>query len=133
MLHAIENPTTKLATIAAAAGLAGMLALASAREDTVIRRLVLTAPEQPNAIYLTAWHQGDVFVRVPSGEPRGLTFQVRALVSDGCEWLATERLVPTGGNVYAYSYEEEIVACEPGATPAIKTPRTGIVLSLPAR
>jgi hypothetical protein len=142
MLHAIENPTTKVAAVAAIAGLTAMLALASAREETSVRRLVLIAPEQPHAIYLTAWHQGDVFVEVPNGEPRALTFEVRALVSDGCEWLATERLVPagrsesarlhlgpTGGDVYSYSYEETILACEPGATPAIKTPRTGIVVA----
>jgi hypothetical protein len=144
MLHAIENPTTKLAALAAGAGLIGMLALASAHEDTVTRRLELIAPEQPNAIYLTAWHQGDVFVELPSGEPRALTFEVRALVSDGCEWLATERLVPlnrsesaplylgsAGRIVYSYSYEETIVSCEPGATPAIKTPRTGLVVAHP--
>ncbi len=133
MLHAIESPTTKLAALAATAGLLGMLALGAAREETVVRRLVLHAPEQANAIYLTAWHRGDIFIEVPAHESRGLTFTVRALVSDGCEWLATERLVPAGGDVYTYSYDEQIVSCAQGAVPALKTPRTGLVLALPVR
>jgi len=57
-----------------------------------------------------------------------LTFQTTAFINDGCEWLATERLVPTGSDRYAYSYDEEILSCQPDATPARKTPRTGYVL-----
>ena len=97
-----------------------------------MQRLVLHAPERPRSLYLTAWSKGDVFVTVHDGEPRPLTFQTRAFINDGCEWLATERLFPTSENHYTYSYDEEILSCDPGATPVAKTPRVGYVTALSA-
>lgn len=128
MLQAVEAPLLKTALVGAAV-LAGMLALApSTRCSGVVQRLELHAPEEPGALYLTAWDQGDVTIRLRDGKPHALKFQTHAFINDGCEWLATERLVPDGPNRYAYSYDEEILSCEPGSTPARKTPRTGYVL-----
>ena len=118
---------------------AGMAVAAAAfvghqsHHEGTVQRLVLHAPEQPHALYLTAWSDGDVYVTQRGGEPRPITFQTRAYINDGCEWQATERLVPTGDTRYAYSYSEEILSCEPGATPAIKTPRTGWVDAISVR
>ena len=91
------------------------------------RRLVLHAPEQCGAFYLTAWRDGDVTVRADDDALEPLTFQTRARVSDGCQWLATETLVPVGPARYAYRYDEQVVRCRPGAKPFWKTPRTGYV------
>jgi hypothetical protein len=136
MLHAVEAPFLKVAAVAGVAAIGGMLALAPAAKVRAhdcgeVRRLVLHAPEAENAIYLTAWDRGDIFVRVPAGEPREIVFQTRARVWDGCEWLATERLVPHAEGVYLYSYDEQVLSCDPGATPTGKTPRTGFVVSIP--
>jgi hypothetical protein len=134
MLQAVETPVLKVAAVAGAALIAGMLALAPAKSSCgAVHRLVLHAPEAPNAIYLTAWHDGDVFVRLREGEARELTFQTRARVWDGCVWLATEKLVPSGPDLYHYSYDEAVLTCKPGATPTQKTPRTGFVVAVPVR
>ncbi len=127
MLQAVEAPLLKTAVVGAAV-LAGALALAPAKSETLTQRLELHAPKEPGALYLTAWDSGDVTVHLRLREPHTLTFQTRAFINDGCEWLATERLVPTGPDRYAYSYDEEILSCEPGAIPARKTPRTGYVV-----
>jgi hypothetical protein len=127
MLQAVEAPLLK-AAVAGAVVLAGMLALAPTAPVAKVQRLELHAPEEPRALYLTAWDQGDVYVRLLDGKPRPLKFQTHAFINDGCEWLATERLVPDGADRYAYSYDEQILSCQPDATPARKTPRTGYVL-----
>lgn len=137
MLQAVESPLLKVAAVAGAAGIVAMLALGSSSTtcgaSRTAQRLVLHAPEAENAIYLTAWRNGDVHVWVPDGERQTITFQTRARVWDGCQWLATETLVPSGPDLYMYSYEETVLSCEPGATPTSKTPRTGFVVSLPTR
>ena len=127
MLQAVEAPLLKTA-IAGAAVLAAMFALAPTKHTSTVQRLQLHAPQEARALYLTAWDHGDVLVRVVDGKARPLTFQTHAFINDGCEWLATEHLVPTGPDRYAYSYDEQILSCEPGSTPARKTPRTGYVL-----
>ena len=116
------------------AAVAGAVALVSAfaaprlhHHDGVVQRLSLHAPEEPHALYLTAWSDGDVYITLHDGKMKPLEFQTRAFINDGCEWLATETLVPDGTNRYAYSYDETILSCEPGATPARKTPRVGYV------
>lgn len=129
MLQAVELPLVKMGVLGVAA-LAGMLALAP-HDHSRVQRLQLVAPEEPGAIYLTAWDHGDVYVRLADGTSRPMMFQTHAFISDGCEWLATERLVPDGADRYAYSYDEEILSCEPDAVPARKTPRTGTVFVVP--
>jgi hypothetical protein len=56
-----------------------------------------------------------------------MTFEIRASVSDGCRWLGVETLEPIDDKTYAYDYSEYILECDEGATPFLKTPRTGIV------
>ncbi|HUS27388.1 MAG TPA: hypothetical protein VMZ53_02735 [Kofleriaceae bacterium] len=127
MLQAVEAPLLKMAAVAGA----GLLVAAFAGQtrchhhDGVVQRLSLVAPEEPNALYLTAWSNGDIYVTLHDGKMKSMEFQTRAFINDGCEWLATETLVPDGANRYAYSYDETILSCEPGSTPARKTPRTG--------
>ena len=98
-----------------------------ATKQTHGRRMVLHARSAPNAIYLTAWRNGPVAVPFDGDELVPLTFTTRASVSDGCRWLATETLVPIGPTRYSYRYEETLLDCDPGATPYVKTPRTGCV------
>lgn len=127
MLQAVEAPLLKMVAVAGMALAAAAFVGTTHHDEGTVQRLVLHAPKQAHALYLTAWSDGDVYVTLRNGKPRPITFQTRAYINDGCEWLATERLVPTGDNRYAYSYSEDILACEPGATPATKTPRTGYV------
>src|SRR5262245_2209032 len=118
MLQAVEAPVFKLAAVAGAALAFGAVFSAfgiPATHDAVVQRLELHAPVLEHAIYLTAWERGDVFVTLPDGRARSLTFKTRAFISDGCEWLATEQLVPDGKDRYWYSYDEEILSCEPGS------------------
>jgi len=115
-----------------ALGIAALLGHTKHDEGTV-QRLVLHAPVQPKALYLTAWSDGDVFVTLHAKTARPITFQTRAFINDGCEWLATERLVPQSETRYSYSYSETILSCEPNATPCIKTPRTGYVDAITVR
>lgn len=117
-----------MAAVAGAGLLVAAFAGARAHDEGVVQRLSLHAPEEPNALYLTAWSDGDIYVTLHDGKMKPMEFQTRAYINDGCEWLATETLVPDGADRYAYSYDETILSCEPGATPARKTPRTGYVI-----
>jgi hypothetical protein len=122
MLQAVEAPVLKLVAIAGAALVAGAFATPP-REPQVVQRLQLFAPERPNAIYETAWAQGDVFIKL-DGKPTARTFQKRSF-HFGCEWLSVEVIVPDGPNRYFYSYDEEKLWCADGAPESIATPRTG--------
>jgi hypothetical protein len=128
MLQAVEAPLLKMAAVAGAALLIGAFAVPHHASSDVVQRLSLHAPIEPHALYLTAWSDGDIYVTLHDGTMRSMEFQTRAFINDGCEWLATERLVPESSDRYMYSYDETILSCEPGATPARKTPRTGYVL-----
>src|SRR2546430_4063223 len=55
-----------------------------------MHRLVLHAPEEAGAFYLSAWVEGDVFV--PSGAQKSITFVRRGDEHDGCSWQGTEKL-----------------------------------------
>jgi hypothetical protein len=128
MLQAVQAPLLKMVAVAGAALLVGAFAMPRTHDNSVVQRLSLHAPEEPHALYLTAWSDGDVYITLRDGKMEPLEFQTRAFINDGCEWLATERIIPDGTNRYFYTYDETILACEPGATPARKTPRTGYVL-----
>jgi hypothetical protein len=93
------------------------------------RRLSLHAPVQANAIYLSAFDEGDIRVKVRNNELRPMTFEIRASVSDGCRWLGIETLEPIDSRTFAYEYNEFILECDEGATPFLKTPRTGVVVA----
>lgn len=130
MLQAVEAPLSRTMVITGVgAALALGLALLPAhhRAHPVVHRLVLDAPIQPHALYLTAWESGDVYVTFDKDVARSMTFTTRAHISDGCFWQATETLVPLTDTKYSYSYDETILSCEDGAVPALKTPRTGFV------
>ena len=92
-------------------------------------RLVLHAPEEPGAFYVSAWAEGDVFA--PRSDARTITFVRRGDEHDGCTWQGTERLTRLSAGVYAYDYRETILACRPDALPFRMTPRTGIVTAEP--
>jgi|SRR5215510_5969011 len=95
--------------------------------STRSHRLALHAVDEPNCVYLTAWHRGDVRLEVDPGKLTPLRFSTRAWLSDGCRWLGRERLDPIGPRTYAYRYDEIILSCDPDAEPYLKTPRTGTV------
>lgn len=88
-------------------------------------RLVLHAPEEPGAFYVSAWAEGEVFVK--SAAQKNITFVRRGDEHDGCQWQGTERLTRLSNGAYAYDYSETILSCKPDASPFRKTPRTGIV------
>lgn len=91
------------------------------------RHLKLHAVDVPGEVYLSAWRNGDVTVPFDGDKLVPLTFNTVALVSDGCRWLGTETLVPSGNGRYAYRYDETILECVPDANPCRKTPRKGLV------
>ena len=129
MLQAVEAPLLKMAAVAGAALLVGMVAAPRVHHhDGTVQRLSLHAPEEPHALYLTAWSDGDVYITLHDGKMKPMEFQTRAFINDGCEWLATETLTPVAPDRYDYTYDETILSCEPGATPARKTPRTGYAI-----
>ncbi len=92
---------------------------------TGMYRLVLHAPEEDGAFYVSAWAEGDVFV-ADSGA-KTITFVRRGDEHDGCTWQGTETLTRMRPGLYAYDYKETILSCRPDAMPFRKTPRTGIV------
>lgn len=135
---AVEAPVKKLVVVAGAAlALAAFVHRPHAAERTYHHRLTLHAPVEDNSVYLTAFARGRVQhtecdarpleLDMQSAELPPLTFMTRAQLFDGCEWRATEHLVPNGDHSYAYSYEEEIISCRAGAHPTRATPRTGTV------
>lgn len=98
------------------------------RDDPVKRRLGLYAPEDKDAVYISAWRNGDVVVTFEDERLVPITFKTRASVTDGCRWLGIEKLVPLDSRTFSYDYSEVILDCDPGAKPALKTPRTGYVV-----
>jgi hypothetical protein len=128
MLHAVQAPVLKLIAVAGAsvAAVAGFSGKTCSHEVT--QHLVLHAPEKPNAIYLTAFENDRTTVTLESAGAYRITFQTRATLPDSCEWITTEVLVPLDDERYAYSYDERMLSCAPGAEPRyVATPRTGLV------
>jgi hypothetical protein len=119
--------TSSLYRSVAVGGLLLALSVAQFRSKPRVHHLALHAVAQPGALYLTKWSHGRVSATIKGHKLVPLTFETRALINDGCQWLGTERLMPIDDHRYAYRYDETILDCEPGATPYIKTPRTGIV------
>jgi hypothetical protein len=92
-----------------------------------MHHLALHAVDQPGALYLTAWRNGRVSVPIKGEKLVPLRFAMVASINDGCRWEGIETLMPIDSHRYAYRYDEEILDCDPGADPYIKTPRTGLV------
>jgi hypothetical protein len=121
--------TSSVARAVVVGGLLLALSLALSRGDAGSHRqvrLVLHTVSEPDAVYLSWWRDGDVRVELEPGELPGMMFTCRAWV-DGCQWKGIETLEPLDARHYAYSYEETLLRCRPGARLYRKTPRTGIV------
>lgn len=124
--HAVTSPL--LASMLVASGLATVgLSARTTEPESGSGRLVLHAPRQCGAFYLTAWKDGPIQSDVTPGHLKPMTFVIRANLNDGCQWRAVETLTPLDDRTYSYAYDEYIDACEPDAEPYIKTPRTGTV------
>ena len=109
-------------------GVAGAsLDLGDRAPSSVSHRLSLHAVDDPHAIYLSTFRNGDIRVTFPRGELHTLRFETRATVFDGCRWLGIETLVPRDDRSFYYTYRERVLSCKPGAVPTRKTPRRGIV------
>ena len=129
-MQAVEVPVLKVTLVAALAfGVFAIPARAAYRHHhhTHSHRLVLHAPVLEHAIYLTAWSAGDFMYPVDPNDMQPIHFAMKAYISDGCRWLGEETLTPAANHRFDYTYDETILSCEPGATPALKTPRTGYV------
>src|SRR4051812_11347634 len=124
--QALTTAVGKFALLGAAV-LALGIGRAATRDHSVTYRLALSAPEEPNAIYLTRWHLGDVTATFNDGKLEPITYKTRAHVYDGCYWQATETLVPINATQFAYDYNEQILSCDADAVPLRKTPRQGLV------
>ena len=110
--------------------LAASLALSRGHADSHRQvRLVLHAVSEPDSVYLSWWRDGDVRVELEPGRLPAMMFTCRAWLDDGCQWKGIETLEPIDARHYAYSYEEVVTRCHPGAEldRYRKTPRTGIV------
>ena len=135
---AVEAPVRKLAVIAGATlAIAAFVHRPHAAERVVpqtYHHLSLHAPSQAHAYYLTVFAKHrlqrttcDLQSIVVPGDEKTLDFSTKIHMYDGCLWEGVEHLVKIDDHTYSYSYDENILACEPDATPALKTPRTGIV------
>jgi hypothetical protein len=125
-------PVTSLRSVVAGAAVAIGIAALPAVAPVHGIKLTLDAPppEHPHTIYFSVFTEGgDVTIATDVDGLVPLRFKTTANVTDGCRWLGTETLTPIDATHYAYSYEEEILSCVPGAPfiPTIKTPRNGIV------
>jgi hypothetical protein len=126
MQLALSAPVLKSIAVA---GLAlGLSVAASSRAPArVTHRLALHAVDAPDAIYLTAFRNGDIYMTFEGGKLSARTIKTYASVWDGCRWLGIERMTPRDERSFDYDYSERILECDPGATPTRKTPRQGIV------
>jgi hypothetical protein len=88
--------------------------------------LDLDAPSDPVCYYGSAFNSGTVVIERSAVEGRPLHLTQRYQWMDGCTWEVEETLVPHG-SLYSYSYEEHVVSCEVGATPARACERHGVV------
>lgn len=126
MLHALTTPVfTSIALAGLALGLGAAASSLAPGHST--HRLALHADDEPGAVYLSVFRNGDIRVRFQGDEVHPITFKTRASVSDGCRWLGIETLVPRDGRSFDYAYSERILDCDPDATPCRKTPRKGVV------
>lgn len=125
-LDAIQAPSLRWLLLAGAlVGVGALLAVTEPHPE--MHRLRLHAIAEPDAVYLSAFRNGDIAVSFDADAMSTITIEIKARVSDGCMWLGTETLAPIDPTMFVYSYDETILSCAPGATPSRKTPRTGIV------
>lgn len=124
---AVQAPIKLLAVGGATLALA-ITAMLPAHHYRTNHRLSLSAPELPEAIYISAWAHGDITISRDDSSLTPIKITSRARIPDGCTWLGIEMLRPIDARHYSYSYDETILGCEPDAIPSyIKTPRVGLV------
>lgn len=123
LMQALTSPVFRSIALG---GLLLAATVATVKPKAETHRLVLHAPRQCGAFYLTAFRHGEALVPIADDQAT-LTFRMRADLNDGCRWQATETLVPISAKRYSYRYEERLLSCEPDALPYVKTPRTGYV------
>jgi hypothetical protein len=124
---AVQAPIKLLAVGGATLALAVAAMLPAHHAHRTSHRLSLSAPELPEAIYISAWAHGDLTITRDDSNLTPLEITSRARIPDGCTWLGIEILKPIDARHYSYSYDETILSCEPDAIPYIKTPRVGLV------
>ncbi|MBX3154766.1 MAG: hypothetical protein KF773_02115 [Deltaproteobacteria bacterium] len=94
--------------------------------DKSTHKLVLHAPVEADAFYLTAWSDGPLHLKFDLDEMPGFEITSEAWYY-GCKWRGVETLVPIDTRTYSYDYRETLLGCRAGATPTRKTPRQGYV------
>jgi hypothetical protein len=129
-LRALLRPTFVLGGLAlVAVPLLGMISMSRGPEPSVKSAVValdLDATNDPACYYESAFNSGTVVLERAAVEGRPLHLTQRYQWLDGCTWEAEETLVPHG-SLFAYSYEEHVVSCDVGSTPARACERHGVV------
>ena len=129
-LRALLRPTFVLGGLAlVAVPLLGMMSMSRGPEPSVKSAVValdLDATNDPACYYESAFNSGTVVLERAAVEGRPLHLTQRSQWLDGCTWEAEETLVPHG-SLFAYSYEEHVVSCDVGSTPARACERHGVV------
>ena len=129
-LRALLRPTFVLGGLAlVAVPLFGMISMSRGPEPSVKSAVValdLDATNDPACYYESAFNSGTVVLERAAVEGRPLHLTQRYQWLDGCTWEAEETLVPHG-SLFAYSYEEHVVSCDVGSTPARACERHGVV------
>lgn len=129
MQQALTTPLLKSVVLGTLLLSAGAL-YAAKTSPPPTHRLVLHAVEQPGAVYLSEWKQGEVTAAFAIGEAQPIVFRSTADMYDGCRWRATETLIPIDDRTFAYDYSEVILSCSDGTRVSpllVPSPRTGIV------
>ena len=130
-LRALLRPSVVLGGLALLAIPAmGMLTFGRCPSEMATKSAVvaleLDAASDAACYYESAFNGGTVVLERSAVEGRPLHLTQRYQWLDGCTWEAEETLIPHG-SLFAYSYEEHVVSCDVGATPARACERHGIV------
>ena len=132
---AVEAPVRKLAVVAGAVlAIAAFTHRPSHSQASHHHRLTLHTETRAKTIYLTIFAEGriertasDLRTIEIDGEPREMQYKATTSYY-GCEVEGDELLVRLDAHSYAYSYDENILSCDPNSDyEVIRTPRTGIV------
>ena len=118
----------KLAAVAGVALLASAFIPHHAHHEQAKRphHLTLHAPINPHATYWTVFDNGPVDMMLPDGV---FQLEVTGRYIDGCDWKGIETFRPLDDKHYSYSYDEQLLRCDPDGDPShtLRTPRSGYV------
>src|SRR5260370_32037868 len=90
------GPKTLVPMALVGSALLGLGALLMPHAQSGIYRFTLHAPAQSNAIYISAWNDGEVYVDHDGSGGKTLTSTRRADEHAGCRWPGTAPLPPLG-------------------------------------